>query len=78
MEEQGSILFPSITYANKARFFLKQAGIETKLARIPVAVGYGCGYQLLIAADRLDEAAQICKERNVRMIQPPTEKEDGA
>lgn len=62
------ILFPSVTYANKARHYLGQAGIHTRMERIPETVmGKTCGYRLLVSQENLQAALDICSSKGIRI-----------
>ncbi len=61
------ILFPSVTYANKACYYFGRAGIHTRMERIPETMkSHTCGYRLLVKEDQLDKALEICQENRIR------------
>lgn len=68
MQQPGSwILFPSVTYASKARYYFGRAGINTRMERIPESVmGKTCGYRLFVVQDKLSRAIEICQSNQIR------------
>ena len=67
---ESEILFPSVTYANKARYFLNRTGIDTKMERIPeTRKGRTCGYRLLLAKEKLPKALELCKQNGIRITE---------
>ena len=62
------ILFPSITYANKARYYLGRAGIGSHMERIPeTGKGKTCGYRLEVQQTDWERALDICRNNGIRM-----------
>ncbi len=69
MNEQSTwILFPSVTYANKAAYYFEKAAIHTRMERIPESVsGKGCGYRLLVKTSELGRALNLCQVHRIRL-----------
>lgn len=65
---QELILFPSVTYAMKAKSILDKQSIRSFLQRTPKHTGVkSCGYCLFVPK-RTDEAERILRERGVRVL----------
>ena len=64
------ILFPSVTYANKARYYFGRAGISSHMERTPEsAEGKGCGYRLAVKKEDHTRAYDICVQNGIRMVE---------
>ena len=64
------ILFPSVTYANKARYYFGRAGITSHMERIPESIGgKTCGYRLGLKKEDYEKAYDICIKNGIRMVE---------
>lgn len=70
VQQQGYwIYFPSVTYANKARYYFERAGIYTRIERIPESeMRLSCGYRLLVGQEQFEQAVGICKDNGIRYL----------
>ncbi len=66
--EKELIMFPSITYAIKARDTLKKYNIMSMVERTPMDLKVtSCGYSLYVP-NNIDEAMNILREHNIKFI----------
>lgn len=66
--EKQLIMFPSITYAIKARDTLKKYNIMSMVQRTPMDLKVtSCGYSLYLQSD-IDEALTILKKHNIKFL----------
>lgn len=66
--EKQLIMFPSITYAIKARDTLKKYNIMSMVQRTPMDLKVtSCGYSLYLQ-DNIDEAINILNKHNIKFI----------
>lgn len=66
--EKELIMFPSITYAIKARDTLKKYNIMSMVERTPMDLKVtSCGYSLYVP-NNIDEAMNILRENNIKFI----------
>lgn len=66
--EKQLIMFPSITFAIKARDILKENGILSVLERTPMNLKVtSCGYSLFVP-ENIEEAEKILKQHNVKFL----------
>lgn len=66
--EKELIMFPSITYAIKARDTLKKYNIMSMVERTPMNLKVtSCGYSLYVP-NNIDEAMKILRKHNIRFL----------
>ncbi len=66
--EKQLIMFPSITYAIKARDTLKKYNIMSMVERTPMDLKVtSCGYSLYVPND-IEKAITILKNHNIKFI----------
>ncbi|MCM1523335.1 MAG: DUF3343 domain-containing protein [Ruminococcus sp.] len=58
------IAFASVTYANKAKTFLGNAGIRSEIRRTPRNVAGGCGYSVTAGAPA-DKIIRILEDNRI-------------
>ncbi|MCH5300861.1 MAG: DUF3343 domain-containing protein [Ruminococcus sp.] len=66
--EKELIMFPSITYAIKARDTLKKYDIMSMVERTPMDLKVtSCGYSLYVQGN-IDEAMAILRKHNIKFL----------